>query len=141
MQSYRYLLESVLLDFSRSVENQNYSKFLNSKKLLMQIDLNQVLIMAGFRFPKQNLSFDRRNIGRAVSDVLTQAKRECRLICGLLPAIAYLEKNPDDVLFCFLPETNPEDAATHMQTVLLQAFCYENYIPVIQVRILQSTIT
>lgn len=91
--------------------------------------------MAGFHFPKKNISFDRRNIGRAVSDVLTQAKKECRLICGLLPAIAYLEKNPEDVLLCFLPETNPGDAATHMQTVLLQAFCYENYIPVIQVRV------
>lgn len=93
--------------------------------------------MAVFHFSKRNYSFDRRNIGRAASDVLTQAKKECRLICGLLPAIAYLEKNPEDVLLCFLPETNPGDAATHMQTVLLQAFCYENYIPVIQVRVLQ----
>lgn len=91
--------------------------------------------MDEFVFPKRKCSFYRRNIARAVNNVLTQAKKECRLICGLLPAIAYLEKNPEDVLLCFLPETNPGDAATHMQTVLLQAFCYENYIPVIQVRI------
>jgi len=32
-----------------------------------------------------------------------------------------------------LPLTRPGDATSHMQTVLLQAFCYENYIPVIQV--------
>lgn len=75
----------------------------------------------------------RNNMGRAVRGVLTRAKVERRLICGLLPAISYLEKNPDDVLICVIPETRPGDAATHMQTVLLQAFCYENYIPVIQV--------
>ncbi|XP_019866673.1 growth arrest and DNA damage-inducible protein GADD45 alpha [Aethina tumida] len=76
---------------------------------------------------------NRNNMGRAVRGVLTRAKVERRLICGLLPAISYLEKNPDDVLICVIPETRPGDAATHMQTVLLQAFCYENYIPVIQV--------
>lgn len=75
----------------------------------------------------------RRNIGRAVRGVLTQARSERRLICGLLPAIAYLEKNPEDALLCLLPEITQGDAAIHMQIVLLQAFCYENYIPVIQV--------
>lgn len=79
------------------------------------------------------LFVDRRTIGRAVCGVLTQAKVERRLICGLLPAIAYLEKFPEDTLLCLLPETRSGDAATHMQTVLLQAFCYENCIPVIQV--------
>lgn len=78
----------------------------------------------------------RSKLGRAVRGVLTQAKMERRLICGLLPAIAHLEKASDDVLLCVLPETRPGDAATHMQTVLLQAFCYENYIPVVQVNII-----
>lgn len=73
-------------------------------------------------------------MGRAVKGALTQARIEKRLICGLLPAIAYLEKSPEDTLLCLLPEIGQGDAATHMQTVLLQAFCYENYIPVVQVR-------
>ncbi|RZC33464.1 uncharacterized protein BDFB_007828 [Asbolus verrucosus] len=76
---------------------------------------------------------NRSKLGSAVQGVLTQAKQERRLICGLLPAIAHLEKTSEDVLLCVLPLTRPGDAATHMQTVLLQAFCYENYIPVIQV--------
>ncbi|KAJ8932001.1 hypothetical protein NQ314_015047 [Rhamnusium bicolor] len=75
---------------------------------------------------------NRSKLGRAVRGVLTRAKVERRLICGLLPAIGYLEKSPEDVVFCVLPQTRPGDAATHIQTVLLQAFCYENYIPVIQ---------
>lgn len=66
---------------------------------------------------------------------------ERRLVCGLLPAIAYLEQSPDDVIFCVLPESRPGDATTHIQTVLLQAFCYENYIPVIQVRDNRNSIT
>lgn len=72
-------------------------------------------------------------MGRAVKGALTQARMEKRLICGLLPAIAYLEKSPEDTLLCLVPEIGQGDAATHMQTVLLQAFCYENYIPVVQV--------
>ncbi|XP_063904966.1 uncharacterized protein LOC135124035 [Zophobas morio] len=76
---------------------------------------------------------NRSKLGNALQGVLTQAKAERRLVCGLLPAIARLEKASDDVLLCVLPLTRPGDAATHMQTVLLQAFCYENYIPVIQV--------
>lgn len=78
---------------------------------------------------------DRSSIGGEVRGVLTRARVERRLICGLLPAITFLEKRPEDALLCMLPETRPGDATTHMQTVLLQAFCYENYIPVIQVRI------
>ncbi|XP_023024962.1 growth arrest and DNA damage-inducible 45 [Leptinotarsa decemlineata] len=76
---------------------------------------------------------NRSKLGRAVHGMLTRAKVEKRLISGLLPAIAYLEKSPEDVVICVLPQSRPGDATTHIQTVLLQAFCYENYIPVIQV--------
>ncbi|EFA06001.1 uncharacterized protein Gadd45 [Tribolium castaneum] len=76
---------------------------------------------------------NRNKLGRALQGVLTQAKTEGRLICGLLPAISCLENSLEDVLLCVLPQTRPGDATTHMQTVLLQAFCFENYIPVIQV--------
>lgn len=77
--------------------------------------------------------FSRSKLGRAVRGMLTRAKVERRLICGLLPAINYLEKAAEDVVFCVLPQTRPGDATTHIQTVLLQAICYENYIPVVQV--------
>ncbi|CAH1111246.1 unnamed protein product [Psylliodes chrysocephalus] len=77
--------------------------------------------------------FNRSKLGRAVHGMLTHARVNRRLICGLLPAVAYLEKSPEDVLFCVLPQTRPGDSTMHMQTVLLQAFCYENDIPVIQV--------
>lgn len=83
----------------------------------------------------------RNTIGRAISGVVDKARTERRLISGLLEAILYLEENPLDALLCILPETRPGDAASHMHTVLLQAFCYENCIPVIQVNILIKLFT
>ncbi|CAG9859916.1 unnamed protein product [Phyllotreta striolata] len=83
-------------------------------------------------FSKQEM-FNRSKLGRAVHGMLTHAKINNRLICGLFPAVEYLEKSPEDVLFCVLPQTRPGDSTMHMQTVLLQAFCFENDIPVIQV--------
>lgn len=85
---------------------------------------------------KSFLFYNYRNtIGRATNGVVAKARSERRLISGLLEAIIYLEENPLDALLCILPETRPGDAASHMHTVLLQAFCYENCIPVIQVNI------
>jgi hypothetical protein len=77
----------------------------------------------------------RSKLGSALQAVLSQAKVDGRLTCGLPPTVAHLERASEDVLLCVLPLTRPGDAATHIQTVLLQAFCYENYIPVIQVSI------
>lgn len=76
---------------------------------------------------------NRSTLGNALRGVLAQANIERRLICGLLPAINFLGKYAEDALLCVISETKPGDATTHMQTVLLQAYCYENYIPVIQV--------
>lgn len=75
----------------------------------------------------------RNTAGKAVRGVLAHARAERRLICGLLPAIGLLESDPYSVMFCVVAETTPGDATSHMHTVLLQAFCYENDIPVIQV--------
>lgn len=75
---------------------------------------------------------NRQKLGRTVSGVLEHARLENRLVCGLVSAVATLERNPEDVLVCVLPSA-PGDAAAHMQQVLLQAYCYENYVPVIQV--------
>ena len=70
-------------------------------------------------------------IGYNITEVLTKAEKQHRLISGLLPAINFLEKNPDDVLVCFITESTPEDTSSHIYMVLLQAFCHENDIPVV----------
>lgn len=79
--------------------------------------------------PKMN----RNRLGRIIRTVLAEARKDSRLICGLLPAIACLDKAADETIMCLLAESRPGDSSAHLQTVLLQAFCYENYIPVIKV--------
>ncbi|GBP74483.1 Growth arrest and DNA damage-inducible protein GADD45 alpha [Eumeta japonica] len=72
-------------------------------------------------------------IGQCIKSVLRRACLEKRLTIGLLPAIQYLSTNCNGALFCFTAEAPPGDSATHMQEVLLQAFCVENGIYVIKV--------
>ncbi|XP_023716960.1 growth arrest and DNA damage-inducible protein GADD45 gamma [Cryptotermes secundus] len=81
--------------------------------------------------PETNMS--RKSLCRAVMTVLRKAQSEKRLTCGLLPAIKLLEMDPGSALFCIMPESSQGNAALHIQTVLLQAFCYENDIHIIQV--------
>ncbi|CAH2098037.1 unnamed protein product [Euphydryas editha] len=72
-------------------------------------------------------------IGQCIRTVLRRACVEKRLTIGLLPAIQYLSKNTNGALFCLTAAAPPGDSATHMQEVLLQAFCDENDIYVIKV--------
>ncbi|XP_072946409.1 growth arrest and DNA damage-inducible protein GADD45 gamma [Epargyreus clarus] len=72
-------------------------------------------------------------ISQCIKTVLRRACVEKRLTVGLLPAIQYLSKHSDGALFCLTTEAMPGDSATHMQEVLLQAFCDENEIYVIKV--------
>ncbi|KAG6454218.1 growth arrest and DNA damage-inducible protein GADD45 alpha [Manduca sexta] len=72
-------------------------------------------------------------IGQNIKEVLRRACAEKRLTVGLLPAIQYLSKTCQGALFCLTVEAPPGDNATHMQEVLLQAFCVENDIYVIKV--------
>ncbi|PSN37599.1 hypothetical protein C0J52_14514 [Blattella germanica] len=76
---------------------------------------------------------NRKVVCKAVLTVLRRAQIEKRLTCGLLPAIKLLETDPESALFCIMPQSTQGDATLHIQTVLLQAFCYENDIHIIQV--------
>ncbi|CAH2058454.1 unnamed protein product, partial [Iphiclides podalirius] len=67
-------------------------------------------------------------ISHCIKTVLRRACVEKRLTVGLLPAIQYLSNNCNGALFCVTTEAPPGDSATHMQEVLLQAFCVENEI-------------
>uniref|UniRef100_A0A1B6H815 Ribosomal protein eL8/eL30/eS12/Gadd45 domain-containing protein n=1 Tax=Homalodisca liturata TaxID=320908 RepID=A0A1B6H815_9HEMI len=72
-----------------------------------------------------------KRVGRAVTSLLTVAAEENRITCGLRPAIQMLEMDPSQILFCVMPQTR--DSAKHIQSVLLQAFCYEHNIAIIKV--------
>lgn len=72
-------------------------------------------------------------IGYTVSKTLQQAKNDDRLVVGLSQAVKTLCNEPEDTLFCVLAQPKPGDSATHMQLILLEAYCYENGIYIIKV--------
>lgn len=74
-----------------------------------------------------------KKLGRALGSLLHVAADEGRITCGLLPAIKMLEMDPKQVLLCIMPHTQQWDAAKHIHSVLLQAFCYEHDITIIKV--------
>ncbi|XP_038218098.1 uncharacterized protein LOC119836729 [Zerene cesonia] len=72
-------------------------------------------------------------IGQCIKSALRRACVEKRLTIGLMPALQFLSKNSNGALFCIQAEARPGDSATHMQEVLLQAFCMENDIYTVKV--------
>jgi growth arrest and DNA-damage-inducible protein len=75
------------------------------------------------------------NIGEAVKNILVEANEEKRLICGLKNASQFLRntENPQHSLFFFIAPSVNGDSVTHMQEVVLQAFCFENDIYIIKI--------
>lgn len=71
--------------------------------------------------------------GKTLQSVLIRADLESRLIIGLSSAINQLSVQPEETLFCILITPQKGDCATHMQEVLLKAFCFENDIYILQV--------
>lgn len=72
-------------------------------------------------------------IGSITSKALRNAKQQDRLIVGLSQAIKTLSNDPEETMFCVLAQPKPGDSAGHMQSILLEAFCYENGIYCIKV--------
>lgn len=74
-------------------------------------------------------------LSKAVRNSLWTAQNENRVIVGLSEAVRSLSTISDDALFCIMAPPKKGDTATHMHEVLLQAYCFENDIYLIQVRI------
>lgn len=74
-----------------------------------------------------------KTIGYTARLVLLRAIVEKRVIIGIPSAIQILSKTPEDSLFCFLAQSKNPDSATHMNEILLEAFCYENDIYIVKV--------
>lgn len=72
-------------------------------------------------------------IGYIASTALRQAQAEDRLVVGLSQAVKSLSNEPEDTMFCVLAQPRAGDSATHMQVILLQAYCYENGIYTIKI--------
>lgn len=76
------------------------------------------------------------HIGQKVKEILCEAQKESRLICGWKDTIKYLNEteNPEHSLFLILiPSSSTDDKLSHMQEVMTRAYCLENDIYVIQI--------
>jgi ribosomal protein L7Ae-like RNA K-turn-binding protein len=74
------------------------------------------------------------NVGSLVKKALVQAKMERRIILGLSQIVKSLMQGAVDIpLFCLIAPPRQDDYATHMQEVLLNAYCLENGIYPIQI--------
>lgn len=73
------------------------------------------------------------SVGHKIRAALWCAQVEKRLIIGLNEAVKMLSKAPNNSLFCVLAPAKAGDTSTHIQEVLLEAYCYENDIYIIKV--------
>lgn len=73
------------------------------------------------------------NIGKIIHCALDRAMYESRLVVGLAASAKELStKGNGDAMFCLLATPEAGDSATHMHTILLEAFCFENDIYIIK---------
>ncbi|XP_052899082.1 uncharacterized protein LOC128305596 [Anopheles moucheti] len=73
-------------------------------------------------------------IGSSARKALLSALEDKRLVVGLASAIRSLAANPDQYNFCFLAPTEDHgESGSHMQEVLMEAFCLEHDIYIIRV--------
>ncbi|XP_067677404.1 growth arrest and DNA damage-inducible protein GADD45 gamma-like [Haliotis asinina] len=74
------------------------------------------------------------DIGDALCKALVQAHRTNRVTSGVMECAKLLRCNPDNVMLCVLPEANGQhDVTLDIQHTLIEAFCWENDIPLIKV--------
>lgn len=77
---------------------------------------------------------EENNPGKHLRSVVARAHLEARLVVGLAAATKQLTVAPEETLFCILiASPMKSDSATHIQEVLLKAFCFENDIYTVQV--------
>lgn len=81
---------------------------------------------------ESNVKMLSTNIGQTVKCVLQRAQYEKRLVVGLAASVKELSNNGDP-MFCLMAPPEPGDSGSHMHSILLEAFCYENDIYIIRV--------
>lgn len=79
-------------------------------------------------------SMQRDQMGSIVKKILLQATLEKRLLLGITEIVKFLTHDQNNLpIMCFMASTTQKDYASHMQEVLLQAYCLENDIYIVKV--------
>ncbi|XP_062566457.1 growth arrest and DNA damage-inducible protein GADD45 alpha-like [Saccostrea cucullata] len=72
-------------------------------------------------------------IGDAVKDVVSMAALNERLVLGAMPSAEFLGEEADSVALCLLLENKSDDVLINIQHKLVEAYCWENDIPLLKV--------
>lgn len=123
--------KGLINDFFKMVIGQR----INSESFRQETILQELTTKSEYNVPAtQDQSKDTNsNPGKSLRSVILRADLESRLVIGLAASIKQLSTQPTDTLFCILITPKKGDSATHMQAVLLNSFCYENDIYILQV--------
>ncbi|KAH3848802.1 growth arrest and DNA damage-inducible protein GADD45 alpha-like [Dreissena polymorpha] len=65
--------------------------------------------------------------------VISQAVREAKCIQGVFKCASFLEHSPELVDLCILPEEQGNDISAQIQKKLIEAYCWENDIRVVNI--------
>ncbi|KAL4236766.1 hypothetical protein ACF0H5_005151 [Mactra antiquata] len=65
-------------------------------------------------------------------DLAYLAEKEDRLVTGIFESARVLELCPEIVDMCVLPSCKGQDISSHIQQKLIQAFCWENDIHIVE---------
>ncbi|KAL5016806.1 hypothetical protein ScPMuIL_006395 [Solemya velum] len=71
--------------------------------------------------------------GIILKKILKQALENDRIVCGIYPSIKMLERNPENIMVCVLPEVETIDVTVQIEHTLIQAYCREKGIKVLRV--------
>lgn len=91
------------------------------------------MVATNYRSEHQKSQMSSISIGHKIRAALWAAQVEKRVVIGLSAAVKSLSKTPDESLFCIMAQPKSGDSSTHMLEVLLEAYCYENDIYIIEV--------
>lgn len=70
-------------------------------------------------------------MGLTLLTCIKQAHRKGHLTCGMTACAELLQKDPETVMLCVLPEDSC-NVASNIHQMLIQAFCRENFIPILK---------
>ncbi|KAH3848800.1 hypothetical protein DPMN_091182 [Dreissena polymorpha] len=69
-----------------------------------------------------------------IEEVILQAVREAKCMQGVFKCASVLEHSPELVALCILPEEQSKDISAHIQQKLIEAYCWENDIRVVNIQ-------
>lgn len=72
-------------------------------------------------------------VAEAVKDVVDMAATDKRLVLGAMPSAEFLGEEADSVALCLLLENKLDDVLISIQHKLVEAYCWENDIPLLKV--------